>query len=229
MVNQNGEKTALLFGEGFWKWRMADYYNNENHLATNELVSKTIQYLAVKDDKRKFRVYPSKNVYEEDESVRFIAELYNSSYELVNQVDVKIELSNREGKTFRYTFSPFNKSYQLDIGAMPAGIYQYKATADGLPDKVSGQILITPLQTELLNTTADFGALRQMANKNNGQFYKASELETALQNIKKNTAITSVSYTEKKTDELINLKWVFFLLLILLTAEWFIRKYEGGY
>lgn len=229
MVNQNGEKTAVLFGEGFWRWRMADYYSNENHMATNELVSKTIQYLAVKDDKRKFRVYPSKNVYEEDEAVRFVAELYNSSYELVNQVDVKIELSNRDGKTFRYTFSPFNKSYQLDIGAMPAGIYQYKASADGLPDKVNGQILITPLQTELLNTTADFGALRQMANKNNGVFYKATELENALQNIKKNTGITSVSYTEKKTDELINLKWVFFLLLLLLTAEWFIRKYEGGY
>ncbi len=229
MVNQNGEKTALLFGEGFWKWRMADYYNNENHIATNEMVSKTIQYLAVKDDKRKFRVHPSKNVYEEDESVRFNAELYNSSYELVNQVDVKIELSNRDGKTFRYTFSPFNKSYQLDIGSLPAGIYQYKASAEGIPDKLNGQILVTHLQTELLNTTADFGIMRQMANKNNGYFYKASALDVALQNIKKNTSITSVSYLEKKTDELINLKWVFFLLLFLLAFEWFIRKYEGGY
>ncbi len=229
LVNQNGEKTALLFGEGFWRWRMADYFENDNHTATNELVSKTIQYLATKDDKRKFRVYPSKHVYEEDESVRFIGELYNSSYELVNQVDVKLELSNLDNKIFKYTFSPYNKSYQLDIGAMPAGIYQFKAKADGIPEKIEGQILITPLQTELLNTTADFSLLRQLSTKHNGAFYKATELKTALENIKKNTDITTVSYIEKKTDELINVKWIFFLLLTLLTFEWVVRKYEGGY
>lgn len=227
--NQDGEKTAFLFGEGFWRWRLIDFAENESHFASNELVSKTIQYLAVKEDKRKFRVYPTKNVYEEDEPVRFIAELYNASYELVNEADVKLSLKNSANKVYNYTFSKAGKSYQLDIGVIPPGAYQFNSTIDGMPDKVSGKVLITPLQSELVNTKADFGLLRDLAHRHQGEFFKARQLTQALDAVKKNTAISSVSFNEKKLDELINIKWVFFILLALLTTEWFMRKYEGGY
>jgi len=40
---------------------------------------------------------------------------------------------------------------------------------------------------------------------------------------------TSVIHSEEKFDNLLNLKWVFFLLLALISAEWFLRKYHGGY
>ncbi len=228
-VNEDGAKSALLFGEGFWRWRIADYVANENHLATNELVSKTIQYLATKDDKRKFRVYPVKNVYEEDEAIKFIAEIYNSNYELINTADVKLELTNEAKKTFKYTFSPYARSYQLDIGLMPPGIYRFKATADGMQGAIAGQVLVTPIQAELVNTRADFGMMRQLAKQNNGRFYKAKELNELVKAIQQNTDITSMSYVEKKVDELINVKWIFFLIFLLLAFEWFVRKYEGGY
>jgi hypothetical protein len=39
----------------------------------------------------------------------------------------------------------------------------------------------------------------------------------------------TISYEEKKTDDLINLKWIFFLLLALISAEWVLRKYHGSY
>jgi len=227
--NQNGEKTAMLFGEGFWRWRLIDFVENESHLATNELVSKTIQYLAVKEDKRKFRVYPTKHVYEEDEQIRFIAELYNASYESVNDADVKLSLTNSENKTYNYTFSKSGKSYQLEVGIMPPGSYQFNAQAENVPDKINGKIIITPLQTELVNTRADFGLLRDLSRKHKGNFYEARELSKAVEDLKKNAAVTSVSYNEKRLDELINVKWIFFLLVILIAAEWFIRKYEGGY
>lgn len=227
--NQNNEKTAYLFGEGLWKWRMLDYVENESHFATNELIGKTIQYLTVKDDKRKFRVYPTKNVFEEDESVRFIGELYNASYELINTNDIKLKLINENKQVFNYTFSKNGKSYALDIGLMPPGAYQFTANAEGIEETISGKLIVTALQTELVNTTADFGLLRDISIKHKGEFLMASEIDKLANKIKANTAVTSVTYNEKKPDELINLKWVFFLLLILISAEWFIRKYEGAY
>lgn len=228
-VNANGDKTAVTFGEGFWRWRIADYAANENHLATNELVSKTIQFLAAKDDRRKFRVYPVKSVCEEDEAVRFIAEMYNSSYELVNKATVNLELTDNTNRKFKYTFSPYGKSYQLDIGLMPPGIYKFKATAEGIPDKVTGQVLVTPIQAELVNTRADFGLMRQLATRNSGAFFKASEFDKLVPAIQKNTTITSMSYQEKKVDELINVRWLFFVLMFIIAIEWFVRKYEGRY
>lgn len=227
--NQNGEKTAYLFGEGFWRWRLADFNRNASHNASNELVSKTIQYLAVKEDKRKFRAYPVKNLYDEDEAVRFIAELYNASYEPVNDAEVRLSLLNADKKQFNYIFSKNGKRYQLDLGLLPPGAYTYTARAEGISETISGKLLISPLQTELVNTRADFALLRQLSATHGGKFFTARELDKAIDAVRSNQSIGSVSFKERKPDELINVKWVFFLLILLISAEWFIRKYEGAY
>ena len=208
---------------------MFDYVKNENHEATNELVHKTIQYLAVKEDKRKFRVYPVKNNYDEDETVRFIAELYNASYEPINTAEVKLNLYNSDKKVYNYSFSKNGNAYRLDLGILPAGIYTFTAKAEGIAETMTGKLIITPLQTELVNTRADHGLLRQIAYKHTGKFYNARDIKKVIEEIKKNETISSVSYKERRPDELINIKWIFFLLIALISAEWFIRKYEGAY
>ena len=40
--------------------------------------------------------------------------------------------------------------------------------------------------------------------------------------------IKPVLHESETTTAFINLKWPFFLILLLLGAEWFIRKYFGG-
>jgi hypothetical protein len=49
-------KTAAIIGEGIWKWRMYDYITHKNHQIFNELIDKTVQYLALKALKSLFRV-----------------------------------------------------------------------------------------------------------------------------------------------------------------------------
>lgn len=227
--NQNGEKTAYLFGEGFWKWRLFDFLENESHAASDELVSKTIQYLTIKEDKRKFRVYPIKPVFEEDEPVRFIAELYNASYELVNISEVKLKLKNEEGKVFDYTFSKNNRSYGLDIGLLNPGIYSYTAISIGTNDKITGKIMVKAAQAELIETRANFGLLRNMSANNGGEFIQFSQIKELSKKIRSNGKVTDMTFTEKRPDDLINFKWVFFILAGIIALEWFIRKYEGGY
>ena len=52
---QNNTKIGVLCAEGIWKWRLFDYLQNNNHELFDLLLSKTIQYLTLKEDKRKFR------------------------------------------------------------------------------------------------------------------------------------------------------------------------------
>jgi hypothetical protein len=52
-----------------------------------------------------------------------------------------------------------------------------------------------------------------------------NQLITDLQQVK----AASLIHTEETFNQLINLKWVFFLLLALISVEWFMRKYLGGY
>ena len=37
----------------------------------------------------------------------------------------------------------------------------------------------------------------------------------------------TIIHTKEKVKELINIQWIFFILLSLLCFEWFIRKYNG--
>jgi hypothetical protein len=49
--------------------------------AFDEMISKIIQFLINKDDKRRFKVYPLKNEYLNNETVVFETEVYNEIYE----------------------------------------------------------------------------------------------------------------------------------------------------
>jgi hypothetical protein len=42
-------------------------------------------------------------------------------------------------------------------------------------------------------------------------------------------SVKPVLYSSLRAFSLINLKWIFGLLLLWLSAEWFLRKFLGGY
>jgi hypothetical protein len=225
-ANQNS-KLAFLYGEGFWKWRLHDFMHNENHLATNELVSKTIQYLCTKTDRRKFRVYPSVQVFEEDQNAELIGELYNASYEPINTADIKVVLQAKGKPAYAYQMSKTEQAYRLNLGHLLPGVYQFKAEATGVNERINGQFIVKALQMELTNTQADHGLLRQMAKQDNGQLYKPADLKSLYADLKKRSDVVSIAYKEKKPEDLIHLKWLLFTLVGLLSLEWFIRKFEG--
>jgi hypothetical protein len=80
-----------------------------------------------------------------------------------------------------------------------------------------------------LVTTADHQLLYTLAKKHGGEMIYPGQLNGLLNTLNKREDIKPVSFTHKKLTELVQLKWIFFLLLSLLGIEWFIRKYYGAY
>ena len=226
----NGQKTGIIVGDGIWRWRLSDFAQHGNHEIFNEIISKTVQYLAAKEDKSHFRV-SSKDNFLENESVIFDAEVYNESYELVNDVEVNIEIINEEEKKFPYAFSKTSKAYRLNAGNFPVGEYQYEAKIR-LGEKVlieKGEFTVSAIQVESVNTVADHQLLYNLAKKHGGEMLLPHEMNKLPQLLEQRGDIKPVIYTQKKLRDLINLKWVFFLLLGLLSLEWFVRKRSGAY
>lgn len=228
---QNGLRVGVLCMEGIWRWRLFDFMQHENHDQIDQLIQKMVQYLSVKEDKRKFRVTQEKNIYKENEAISFGAELYNDAYQLVNDPDASIAITSSEGKEYRYTFNKVGRSYALDAGILPTGNYSYKAstTYNGTAQTFSGQFSVQPIQLELYETTANHNILRQLSTQTGGTMVTAAQIGTLAELIKKQERIKPVMYTTNKTEPIINLKWVFGLLLLLLGMEWFARRYFGAY
>jgi hypothetical protein len=49
------------------------------------------------------------------------------------------------------------------------------------------------------------------------------------QSLLANENLKSVIIEENKLEDLIKFKWLFWLLLSLLSLEWFVRRWAGGY
>jgi hypothetical protein len=226
----DNHKIAVMLGEGFWQWRLEEYSKNENTDAFDEVFGKLLQYLSTTDDKSRFKSYPLQQQFSDTEAVVFESQVYNDIYEPVYGNRIDLEIIDDAGKkyTYNYVISPGNARYQ--VGGLKEGIYKYisSTSSNGKEEKVRGQFLVTAQQAELQNLTADFDLLRKLSISTGGKFYNVSETDKLRADLSKKEAI-SVIHSEEKFDNLLNLKWVFFLLLALVSAEWFLRKFYGGY
>lgn len=228
---QNDVRTAVLCGEGLWRWRLFDYLQHDNHQFFDELLGKCIQYVSIKDDKRKFRVNLSKNIFNENEQVIFDAELYNDNYELINEPDATMIIADGQGKEYNFTFNKSGRAYNLNAGILPVGNYSFRAAViyNGQTLSYNGQFSVQPIQLELYETTADHSTLRQLSAKYGGQMVYPDQMESIADMIKAKETVKPVRYETVQTRPVINLKWIFFILLALLSLEWFMRRYLGAY
>ena len=226
----NGVRTGIITAEGLWKWRLFDFAQHQNHDIIDGLMAKICTYLSVKEDKRKFRAATDKNMYRENEPVQFSAEIYNNSYELINEADVRVILTNGEGKQFPYTMNKSGRAYALNAGILPVGNYTYKATTSigGQQLDAGGAFSVQPIQLELYETTADHALLRALSNQLGGSMVRPQDMASLADSILAKN-LKPVMYTTQKTETAMNLKWIFGILISLLAAEWFLRRYYGGY
>jgi hypothetical protein len=227
---EKGRKIGFVNGEGLWRWRLHDFQVNGNHEAFDELIQKTIQYLALKENEDNFNVYyPA--LFQETDNIELSAELYNDSYELVNTPDVSIRIKNDSLKEFNYMFDRKGDYYILNTGNLEPGDYTFEAeTQLGIQHFTEkGNFSIAKNEIETQNIQADFGVLYQLSQKTGGQFYPFENYGTLLDVIKGNKQIAVQVHKQTTQTEWINLKSLFFLLILLMVVEWFYRKYWGIY
>lgn len=231
VVNTNvNRKTAVLTGEGVWRWRMEEFDLTNAQVVVDDIVSKAIQLISVKEDKRKLRVYTTLPTYGVDDVISFENEVYNNIYERIFDQPVTLTLTNEKGvaKTFNYTTTADKTSYE--VAQLTAGVYRYKATAKvlGKNETAEGQFVVSDVSLEDLNTTADFGLLRAVSQQNNGKFVNYSEIDK-LKSIIQAFDRAGKALSTESIDEVISQRWVLILLLLLVTIEWAVRKYLGTY
>lgn len=228
---EDGIKRGVLTGEGVWKWRLFNYLQEQNHEVFDEVIGKSVQYVSLKEDKRRFRVSLAKNIFKENEAIFFDAELYNNSYELINEPDVSLVITSEEGNDFNFTFNKTDKAYTINAGIFPVGNYTFRSNVFYGGEQLSyqGQFSVQPIQLEIYETTANHNLLKVLSDKFGGQLIYPGQVSSIANFMADQKTIVPVIYESSKTQSVINLRWIFFLLLTLLTVEWFLRRYFGAY
>ncbi|TSA29116.1 MAG: hypothetical protein D4R67_02585 [Bacteroidetes bacterium] len=222
------QKRGFITGENFWRWRITDYIQTGDHQAFDKLIQQIVQYLSVKQDRSFFRI-KMEPTFLENEPVEIEAEVYNQSYELINEPNVSLVITDESGNNYPFLFGQTGSAYFLRAGAFPPGVYSYHAKVKTGSDQYEkrGSFVVTSVNLEAVNLKADHNLLFRLAESHRGTLVYPGDLLSLPEIIRANEEIHAISYTRKIFSELINAPWVFLLILGLLTAEWALRKYTG--
>lgn len=228
--NQVDERRiGFLTGEGIWRWKLYDFEKNENHSNTEEFIEKCVQYLSLKDDRRKFKTEVSHAQYNRGETVFISAELFNDSYEPITTKGVKLSLVHESGEEYNYTMLPSQTSYVFSSMNLPAGAYSYVANVEGTPLTDKGRFVINDANLEQLNLTANWDLLRKIATNSGGRLVLRENLANLPDQLAELPGQKSISRQSVRYRDLINEKWLFFVLIGFLFVEWFARRWSGSY
>jgi hypothetical protein len=226
-----GTRSAAFLGTGTWRWANlpADLESAQPLWPT--LFSNLVRWLAAREADQPVRVRPVESTFGGGERVEFSGQVYDESSTPVNNASVEITVTAPDGTQYPYTMEPVgNGQYELDVGVLPEGTYAYTATASRQGASLGqdqGQFSVGALTMEYRETTADRALMEQIAQRSGGTAHTPSTLDALLQSVTQAASFQPQVVEESAETELWH-AWMFLaVILLLLAAEWTLRKRYG--
>lgn len=226
-LEEGTQKSAFLLGEGIWKWRATSYLNSNSFADFDGFISNVVQYLASTKVRKRLDVTIDA-IFPSNATIDVTAFYVDSNYKFDDRATIKMELSDSNNTMNReLPFSVIGNAYQLYIEDLPAGNYTYKVSVEGQNISSTGTFRVTTFNVEEQFTNANLEKLNKLADRTGGTPYYKSEFQGLKSELLQNTDYFTTQKTITKNKNIIDWYWVLLIALLLLTIEWFIRKYYG--
>ncbi|UAN00052.1 VWA domain-containing protein [Polaribacter litorisediminis] len=223
----NNQKSAILLGEGIWKWRATSFLNSNSFEDFDKFIGNLVQYLA-SNKKRDRLVVNAETLYPANATITISAFYTDKNYQFDARASLEIALTNIETKEVTsLPFSLVNKSYQTAIENLISGDYTYKVSVLGQKINRYGRFKITEYDIEEQFTNANVNKLQKLADKTGGRLFFKNQENELIEELLENKSYYTVQKSATTQKNLMDWQWIVFVILGLLTAEWFVRKYFG--
>ncbi len=224
---KGNSRNAYLLGENSWKWRMESFVINQSYEKYDQFIDKIIQYLTTNSAKKSLLV-EHESFYNSGETIEIFAQYFNKSYELEENANLSITLTNKNTKsTKNYNFSKANNGYQAIFDGLTTGNYTFQVKETTSNASYNGTFEVLDFDVEKQFVNPDVSKLQQLANQNNGEIIFPNQIEKLIQKLLQENTYLPVEKTTIKNSPLIDSLWLLIILAVSLTSEWFIRKYNG--
>ena len=196
---------------------------------TKQLWLNIVNWASSEPDTRRLKVRPTQQLFNSNQPAKLVAFLTNESGERETEATIDVELETTDSGTRTFSMRHISDGeYRLDIGRLPEGLYQFSATAtkgERQIDQQQGEFRVAPKYAEYVDTRRNESLLFQLAQSTGGAylpFEQASQLRDSLSN---SGLLETYSRTVDSIWYFNRHFWWFVTALVLLTAEWVIRKY----
>jgi hypothetical protein len=223
-------RVALLSAGPLWRWK----FLSDGNSMYDQMVSKLLDVLSRGEDTERFVISSKKNVYDSGEALTVTAELFDEKMQPVTGAPVRVEIARLEkggGETPLDIVSmqregSDNPRFRVDLPPLAAGDYRLRGAAD-LPGRtVSSEtvdITVSNVSVEFQRVAQDRDNLMGIAAQTGGAYANIEGAEALVRHIRQETrSVESTAEISLRTSP-----WVFAVVLLLLSAEWLIRKRIG--
>ena len=215
-------KYSVFLGSGYWRIGMS------NPIAFKNLIRKTVNYVSTKSDNSQFRINV-RSEYIDIEEVIIGAEYYNEIGDLDNIGDVSIELIQKDSLVLRSELQRTRDKYRQNIGRLLPGVYSIRAKFKKGNQEITKKtsFFVNALTVEAENLSMNYRFLSELSNNSKGVYFDWKNRDLAIKSLSSSKIFKSISYFELISDLLIKLKWIFYILVVLVSVEWILRKWQG--
>ena len=224
---KGNSRSAYLLGENSWKWRMESHVINKSYEKYDQFIDKIIQYLSTNSAKKSLLV-EHESFYNSGETIEIFAQYFNKSYELEENANLSINLTNKNTKsTKNYNFSKANNGYQTIFEGLEPGNYAFQVKESSSNASYNGTFEVLDFDVEKQFVNPDVSKLQQLANQNKGEVIHTNQIDKLIQRLLEKDTYLPVEKSLVKNSPLIDWIILLIILAVSLTTEWFIRKYNG--
>ncbi|OXB00709.1 hypothetical protein [Flavobacterium pectinovorum] len=226
-AENQGKRTAFLLGENSWKWRMQSHIDNQSFDKYDVFVDKIIQFLATSTS-RKSLVVTHESFYNSGEAIVINAQYFNKNYEFDEKARLTITVTNAETKQVKnYDLLKGNNSFSANLDGLQAGKYNFTVKELNSNTVYSSHFEILDFDIEKQFVNPDVVKLKQLALQTNGTAFFQNQVDDLIKTLIENKEYKSIEKNISTKTPLIDWVWLLILIAVLLTTEWFIRKYNG--
>lgn len=224
---RNQSRYALLMGEGIWKWRAQTYLNSKSFSEFDTFLGKLIQYLASTKKQSRLTV-DYESFYEGNNNISLKAQYFNKNYEFDQREPLEVVIKDKNSEQVTtYPLVLKNNFFEVDLSNLPPSDYSFtvKAVDENISTSGSFKILDYNVEQQFLN--AEITKLNQVASQSQGKSFFIDDYDQIINDLLEDNRYKPLLKNNRIVVPLIDWKYLLALVVLLLGAEWFIRKYNG--
>lgn len=227
VFGENTRKNAVLLGEGFWKWRMQAYRNKGNFENIDGFIGMLLRYVATNATKDRLNITYNKN-YEGSSAAVITATYFDEAYVFDTGATLEISVQNTETK--KEVTMPMllkNGYFEADLANLPPALYSFRITVKDATFSQTGSFTISDFDIEKQFVSSDYKKMQLLALNNNGTHAFSNDFKGVLTELTSANRYLPTQKSTENTVSLVDFEILLAIIALALTAEWFLRKYNG--
>ena len=222
-------KCLIVTAYPLWRWPFMMAGLGRSAETYDRFWSNAVRWLATREEGRTIRISPSRNVFHSGQRILFQGRIFDQSYRPLDRARVRVTAWRKddpEGTRVTGDLFPGGRrdgNYRGELPALAPGEYQYRAEVSlgGQPiGEDEGRFVVEEYTLEFERIELDEPLLQEIARISGGRYFPLAEaggLPEAL-------PMLARKVSGSREVELWNHPVVLIALIVLLAAEWTLRK-----